>query len=300
MKNENVVGNMFLLKSPTYFSGFLPNRLDNQCPSCRSPPRWPAYPHQGRWREMVGPRATSPARLDEEKVVIHKTLMLYDFVDAANDGGSGDDIRVDDGEAEICLKECVHHDAVAELEDLQGEDGAGEEHQREREERKLDNVIGVGGVCVMLLGEERGKAAESGIKLPAAVAENGKIEMVLVVQRNEDYGLGENKGRMEMKIVRVELEELKKVTLEKEEKTSSVLEPDEGKDKDVEKNLIKISVEIVEKSPKYRNELVEVIQNASITKLVKASKRSIKVKDRRAIGKKKKSNLIERSKPGVG
>ncbi|KOM34413.1 hypothetical protein LR48_Vigan02g056300 [Vigna angularis] len=122
------------------------------------------------------------ALTDEEKAIIHEALMLYDFVDAANGDSSGDDIRVDDAEAKICLKECLHHDAVAELKDLQGEDGTGEEHQRERKERKLDNVIGVGGVCVMLLREGRGKAAESGIKLPAVVAENGEIDMVLVVQ----------------------------------------------------------------------------------------------------------------------
>ncbi|WVZ20751.1 hypothetical protein V8G54_008073 [Vigna mungo] len=104
--------------------------------------------------------------------------MFYDFADAANGGCPGDGIRVDDAEAEVCLEESVHHDAVAELEDLQGEDGAGEEHQRERKERKLDDVIGVGGVRVVLLGEGRCRATESGIKLPAAVAENGEIEMV--------------------------------------------------------------------------------------------------------------------------
>ncbi|WVZ08385.1 hypothetical protein V8G54_021731 [Vigna mungo] len=103
---------------------------------------------------MVGPRATSPTRPDKVS------------------GGFGDDIRVDDAEEEVCLKECVHHDAVTELEDLQRKDGVGEEHQRETKERKLDDVIGVGGVCVVLLGEGRG-AAESGIKLPATVAENG-------------------------------------------------------------------------------------------------------------------------------
>jgi len=76
------------------------------------------------------------------------------------------------------VEECVHHDAVAELEDLQGEDGTGEKDQREREERKLNDIIGVGGVRVVLLGEGRRGAAESGIRLPAAVAENGEIEMV--------------------------------------------------------------------------------------------------------------------------
>ncbi|KOM48086.1 hypothetical protein LR48_Vigan07g179000 [Vigna angularis] len=88
---------------------------------------------------------------------------------------------------------------------------------------------------------------------------------------------------------RVELEKLKKVTLEKEEE-----------DDDVEKNPMKKSTEMVEKSPKVRNELVKVIKKSNITKSVKALKRSTKVKDRRAIRKKKNSNLIERSKPGVG
>ena len=104
--------------------------------------------------------------------------MLYDFADAADGGGTGDGVGIDDAEAEVCVEECVHHDAVAELEDLQGEDGAGEKDQRKREERKLDDVIGVGGVRVVLLGKGRCGAAESGSRLPAAVAENGEIEMV--------------------------------------------------------------------------------------------------------------------------
>ncbi|BAT73602.1 hypothetical protein VIGAN_01110500 [Vigna angularis var. angularis] len=132
--------------------------------------------------------AANTERGQRRKAKVYSDLFLtkdhqkhYSSVQNPNVSGSGDDIRVDDAEAEICLKECMHHDAVAELEDLQGEDGAGEEHQREREERKLNDVIGVGGVCVMLLGEGRGKAAESGIKLPAAVAENDEIEMMLMV-----------------------------------------------------------------------------------------------------------------------
>ncbi|XP_014490252.1 uncharacterized protein LOC106752986 [Vigna radiata var. radiata] len=50
----------------------------------------------------------------------------------------------------------------------------------------------------------------------------------------------------------VELEVLKKATHEKEEKTSSVLEADEEEDEDVEKNPMKMSVEMVEKSPEAR------------------------------------------------
>ncbi|KOM47883.1 hypothetical protein LR48_Vigan07g158700 [Vigna angularis] len=73
---------------------------------------------------------------------------------------------------------------------------------------------------------------------------------------------------------RVGLEELKKVALEKEEKTSSVLEPDEEEDEDVEKNSMKMSTKIVEKSPKVKNELVKVIEKSGIIELVKALKRS--------------------------
>ncbi|KOM58426.1 hypothetical protein LR48_Vigan11g146000 [Vigna angularis] len=98
---------------------------------------------------------------------------------------------------------------------------------------------------------------------------------------------------------RVELEELKKEVLEKEEKASSVLEPDGEEDEDVEKNPMKMLAKIVEKSPKVKNELVKVIEKSSITKSVKALKRSTKVKDKRTERKKKKSNLIERSKPGI-
>ncbi|XP_052724122.1 disease resistance protein RPV1-like [Vigna angularis] len=79
---------------------------------------------------------------------------------------------------------------------------------------------------------------------------------------------------------RVELEELKKEVLEKEEKASSVLEPDGEEDEDVEKNPMKMLAKIVEKSPKVKNELVKVIEKSSITKSVKALKRSTKVLER--------------------
>ncbi|WVZ13472.1 hypothetical protein V8G54_011038, partial [Vigna mungo] len=99
--------------------------------------------------------------LSHTRSVASTNLKLYDFTDANGSGSGG--ICVDDAEPGVCLKECVHHDAVAELEDLQGEDGAREEHQREKDERKLDDVIGVRGVHVVLLGE--GRAAKNGIKL---------------------------------------------------------------------------------------------------------------------------------------
>lgn len=66
--------------------------------------------------------------------------MLDDFADAAN-GSDGAGIGEDDAEAKVSGEESVHQDAVAELEDLEGEDGAGKEDEREREERKLDGVI---------------------------------------------------------------------------------------------------------------------------------------------------------------
>ncbi|XP_052728767.1 uncharacterized protein LOC128195410 [Vigna angularis] len=98
---------------------------------------------------------------------------------------------------------------------------------------------------------------------------------------------------------RVEIEELKKEALEKEEKAYNVLEPNEEEDEDVEKNPMKMSAK-VEKSPKVRNELVKVVEKSDITKSVKALKRSTKSKDRRTIRKKKNLNLTERSQPGVG
>lgn len=53
------------------------------------------------------------------------------------------------------------------------------------------------------------------------------------------------------------------------------------------------------KSSKVRNKLIEVIENSGITKSVKILKRSTKIKDMNAI-RKKKSNMIERSKSSVG
>ncbi|XP_014521850.1 uncharacterized protein LOC106778406 [Vigna radiata var. radiata] len=122
---------------------------------------------------------------------------------------------------------------------------------------------------------------------------------------------------------RVELEKLKKVALEKEEKTFSVLEPDgkeKDEDEDVEKNQgmrssnieiakdmmskildkTKKSAKIIEKPPMVINKLVKVIEKSSITKSVKALERSTNVKDMRVRRKRKKSNMVERSKPGVG
>lgn len=67
--------------------------------------------------------------------------MLDDFPDAPYVGATGDSVGVDDAEAEIGVEESVHHDAVTELEDLEREDGAGKQHQREREQRELHRVV---------------------------------------------------------------------------------------------------------------------------------------------------------------
>jgi len=64
-----------------------------------------------------------------------------DLAHAADLGGARDGVVVDDAEAEVGMEERVHHDAVAELEDLEGEDRTGEEDQREREERELKRVV---------------------------------------------------------------------------------------------------------------------------------------------------------------
>lgn len=44
--------------------------------------------------------------------------MLNDFADAADIGAAGNRIGVNNTEAEIGLEESVHHNPVAELEDL--------------------------------------------------------------------------------------------------------------------------------------------------------------------------------------
>lgn len=98
--------------------------------------------------------------------------MLDDLADAADLGGAGDGVGVDDAEAEIGVEECVHHDAVAELEDLEREDGAGEEHQREWKQRKLHHVVGPRGVGVMLLRERRSRAREVAAAAAAVVVED--------------------------------------------------------------------------------------------------------------------------------
>lgn len=68
--------------------------------------------------------------------------MLDDLSNAADVGGAGAGVGEEYAEAEIGLEERVHHDPVPELEDLEREDGAGEEDEWEREERELGEVAG--------------------------------------------------------------------------------------------------------------------------------------------------------------
>lgn len=47
----------------------------------------------------------------------------------------------------------MHHHTIPELKDLKREDSAGEEDEGEREQRKLDDVVRLGGVGMVFLGE---------------------------------------------------------------------------------------------------------------------------------------------------
>ena len=89
--------------------------------------------------------------------------MLHHLPHAAHFRGAGNGVVVDHAEAEVGVEERVHHDAVAELEDLQREDRPREEDEREREERQLHGVV------LRLLG---GRAAER-VEIPAAAEQRG-------------------------------------------------------------------------------------------------------------------------------
>lgn len=86
--------------------------------------------------------------------------MLDYFANAPDVGGPSGGIGVDNAKAEVGLEEGVHHHTVAKFEDLKGEDGAGEEDKREGKKGEFNNVIGLGGVSVVLLGEGGGGAAK--------------------------------------------------------------------------------------------------------------------------------------------
>lgn len=72
---------------------------------------------------------------DYEESVIDEALVLNDFPDAANFGGAGGQIGIQNAEAEVGLEKSVHHNAVVEFEDLQGESRSGKKNKRKREKR---------------------------------------------------------------------------------------------------------------------------------------------------------------------
>ncbi|KAK2971496.1 hypothetical protein RJ640_020902 [Escallonia rubra] len=141
-------------------------------PSCKSPPRSPAIRDPAR--RPTGWTAGLPTRQPRQpkEAVVDESLVLDNLADAADVGGAGGAVGVDDAEPEIGLQQCVHHDSVAELEDLQREDGAGEEDEWEGEQGELDGVVGLGGggVAVVLLRGGGGGAAEGGRVVPPVVA----------------------------------------------------------------------------------------------------------------------------------
>lgn len=52
--------------------------------------------------------------------------MLDDLANASNFSGAGGSVRVDDAEAQVSVKESMHHNAVTELEDLERKDSSRE------------------------------------------------------------------------------------------------------------------------------------------------------------------------------
>jgi hypothetical protein len=102
------------------------------------------------------------ALADEEEPVVDEALVLHHLPDAADVRGARNGVGVDNAEPEIGLEERVHHHPVSELEDLEREDRAGEEHEREREERELHHVVRLGWIRVVLLRERRGRAPKQG------------------------------------------------------------------------------------------------------------------------------------------
>lgn len=59
--------------------------------------------------------------------------MLDDFSNAADVGGSGGAIRVNNPKTEVSLEKGMHHYPVTELEDLERENSSREENERKRE-----------------------------------------------------------------------------------------------------------------------------------------------------------------------
>lgn len=86
--------------------------------------------------------------------------MFDDLADAADVGGAGDGVGVNDAKAEVGVEERVHHNAVTELENLEREDSAGEENQGQREYRELYDVVWFRRICLVMIGEGRGRSSK--------------------------------------------------------------------------------------------------------------------------------------------
>lgn len=82
---------------------------------------------------------------DEEEAVVHKPLVLHHLPHATDVGRAGGRVGVHHAEAQVGLEQHVHHNPVPELEDPEREHRAGEEDERQREERELHHVARLGG-----------------------------------------------------------------------------------------------------------------------------------------------------------
>ncbi|KAK9164260.1 hypothetical protein Syun_005162 [Stephania yunnanensis] len=138
----------------------------------------------GLGAEELGDAEAVLALADEEEAVVHEALVLHDLSDAAHVGGAGGGVGEDEAEAEVGVEEGVHHDAVTELEDLEGEDGAGEEDQREGEQRELARVVvGLGEVLGWwwwwCLSEEAEQRRRLGFRGTLVVVRFGKLGLLV-------------------------------------------------------------------------------------------------------------------------
>lgn len=157
---------------------FAGQRLEVVAPVARRPVLEPIDPG-----DQVGPRADDardPEPLlplaDEEEPVVGEALVLDDLADAADVRGPGGGVGVHDAEAEVGLEERVHHHPVPELEDLEGEDRAGEEDEGEGEERELGGVGGGRGAGAAVLRGRGGGRAPEGARPPPAPPVAGEAE----------------------------------------------------------------------------------------------------------------------------
>ncbi|GER42484.1 CW-type Zinc Finger [Striga asiatica] len=94
------------------------------------------------------------ALADEEESIVGEALVPDDLADAADvRGAGGGSVGVDRAEAEVGVEEGVHHHPVLEIEDVDGEGGAGEEDGGEGEKGELDGVVGFRGIGVVIIRE---------------------------------------------------------------------------------------------------------------------------------------------------